>query len=190
MHFTVKKTLQQLVEGGNHYVVAVKGNQGTLKKHFEACEASATPELKTTTLDCSHSRWVERYLRVYDVPDAVSQSWPHARSMIVLERYGIRENQTFSNTSYYLSDRLLSAASAAHIIRQHRDIENGLHWVRDVVLDEDHSRITTAIPALNWAVLRSIVLNLFRAAGRHSLTTAMRMMAHDIPALISILITN
>lgn len=171
-------------------MVAVKGNQGTLKKHFEQCKTSALPELETTILDCSHSRWVERFVRIYDVPDAVSQAWPHAKSMIVLERYGVRDQQAFCATSYYLSDRLLSAPEAARIIRQHRDIENGLHWVRDVVFDEDNSRITTTVPALNWSVLRSIVINLFRAAGHHSLTTALRMMAHDIPALFSILITN
>lgn len=110
--------------------------------------------------------------------------------MIVLERSGEREDAVFSTISYYLSDLALEAKGAAAIVRGHRDIENGLHWVRDVVMGEDDSLITQRIPALNWSVLRSIVLNLFRAAGHTSLTQACRMFAHDIPALISIVTKN
>jgi predicted transposase YbfD/YdcC len=190
MPCTAKKTIQQLVEQGNHYVVTVKGNQGTLKQQFEQVQSAQRPVSAHVELDPSHGRWVERWTRVYAAPAAVVAAWPQAKRLIVVERYGEREGYVFGTTSYYLSDLELEAQAAALIIRGHRDIENGLHWVRDVVLGEDASLITRRIPALNWSALRSIVLNLFRAAGQTSLTQAIRMLAHDIPALISILIKN
>jgi predicted transposase YbfD/YdcC len=190
MHFTVKKTLQQLVEQGNHYVVTVKGNQGTLKKQFEQAQSVQLPLTQSAQLDTSHGRWVERFTRVYTAPPEVIAAWPQAKSLIVVERYGEREGYVFSTISYYLSDLQLEAKDFALTIRGHRDIENGLHWVRDVVLGEDDALLTRRISALNWATLRSIVLNLFRADGHTSLTQAIRMFAHDIPALISILIKN
>lgn len=148
------------------------------------------PTTEHSELDSTHGRRVERFASVYAAPQTVADAWPQAKSMIVLERSGEREDAVFSTTSYYLSDLALEAKGAAAIVRGHRDIENGLHWVRDVVMGEDDSLITQRIPALNWSVLRSIVLNLFRAAGHTSLTQACRMFAHDIPALISIVTKN
>lgn len=190
MHCTVKKTLQQVVSQGNHYVVTVKGNQGKLSRHFDQVQMTQQPTTKTVEYDRSHGRWVERFTRIYSVPETVINDWPHAKSMVVLERYGERDGHMFNTLSYYLSDRALDAKTAAQLVRQHRDIENGLHWVKDVVLGEDDSLITHRIPAINWAVIRSLVVNLFRAAGLTSLTRAIRMLGHDIQALISLLITN
>lgn len=184
-----KKTVQQLVGQGNHYVVTVKGNPGNLKKQFELVQTQQ-PQSKTVELDCSHGRWVERYTRMYAAPAAVYDSWPEAKSMIVIERYGQREGHRFNRISYYLSDLDLIAQAAAMIVRDHRDIENGLHWVKDVVLPEDASLITQRILALNWAVFRSIVLNLFRAAGHTSLTKAIRKFGHDIDELLFLLTMN
>ena len=184
-----KKTVQQLALQGNHYVVTVKGNQGNLKKQFEQV-LTQPPQTKTVELDCSHGRWVERYVRIYAAPAAVYEHWPDAKSMIVVERYGEREGHFFNRISYYLSDLELTAKAAASIVRGHRDIENGLHWVKDVVLHEDASLITQRIPALNWAVFRSIGLNLFRAAGYSSLTKAIRKLGHDIEGLLFLLTMN
>lgn len=169
--------------------MTVKGNQANLKKQFEQLQTQQQRS-KTVELDCSHGRWVERYTRVYAAPAAVCDSWPEAKSMIVVERYGEREGHIFNQISYYLSDLELTAKAAAMIVQDHRDIENGLHWVKDVVLHEDASLITQRIPALNWAVFRSIVLNLFRAAGHHSLTKAIRRFAHDIDELLFLLTMN
>jgi len=178
------------VNQGNHYVVTVKGNQGTLKRHFDQLQCTQMPTTQTVEIDCSHGRWVERFTRIYAAPEPVIEAWPHAKSMIVIERYGEREDRVFNAISYYLSDLTLEAKAAAQLVRQHRDIENGLHWVKDVVLGEDDSLITHRIPAINWAVIRSLVINLFRAAGLTSLTRAIRMIGHDIPKLFSLLRTN
>jgi predicted transposase YbfD/YdcC len=190
MHCIVKKTLQWVVEHDNHYVVAVKGNQGRLKRYLEQVQATQQPQTKTLERDCSHGRRVERCTRVYPVPEVVTQEWPQAMSMIVIERSGQREGQVFKTFNYYLSDLALEAKAAAQLVREHWDIENGFHWVRDVVFNEDDSLITQRSPALNWALFRSMAINLFRAAGLMSLTRAIRLFGHDIPALFSLLTTN
>lgn len=155
----VKKTLQLLVAQGNNYVVTVTGNQGTLKAAFEQLPVTETPLDQTIQLDNTHSRWVERFTRVYAVPQAIADVWPAAARMIVIERYGIREGEPLRRTSYYLTSLTVDAKRAAKIVQQHRDIENGWHWVRDVVFKEDASRLTQRLPALNWSVLISVALN-------------------------------
>ena len=103
---------------------------------------------------------------------------------------GKREGGTFATTSFYLTSLSLSALEAALGVRQHRDIENGLHWVRDVVFQEDAAPFALMTPALNWSVLRSITLNLFRSHGYHSLTSAIRLFGHDLLQLLSLLISD
>ena len=66
-------------------------------------------------------------------------------------------------TAYYLSTATLSAVHAAYAIRAHWGIENRLHYVRDVTLGEDASRIRRN-PGL-FALLRRFALNLLRFNG-------------------------
>ena len=190
MRCTVKKTLAQLVALDSHYVVTVKGNQGNLKKQCERLPTTQTPQSEYRELNCSHGRQVERYTRVYEASAVVREAWPQAQSMIVIERCGIREGKAFNTRSYHLSNLVLKAQTAGAMVRRHRDIENGLHWVRDVVLSEDDSLITQRTPAVNWSVLRSIVLNLFRAAGYHSLTRAIRLIGNNLDELLFLLTMN
>ena len=47
-------------------------------------------------------------------------------------------------------------------VRGHWDIENSLHWVLDIALDEDHHRVRKDNGPANFAVLRHIALNLLK----------------------------
>ena len=170
--------------------MGVKGNQRTLKQAFEYLKSEAQPFDESVEYDRSHGRWVERVTQLYHPSERVVQQWPHARCMVVTERYGERDGRFFHRTSYHLSDIVLSAKATAAAIRGHRYIENDLHWVRDVVLGEDASPVVDTHAVLNWSCIRSFVLNTFRTRQHSSLTTAIRRFAHDIPALFSLLITN
>jgi hypothetical protein len=66
-----------------------------------------------------------------------------------------------NETSFYRSNRPVDATQAANIIRKHWDIENGLHYVRDVTLREDASRIRIN-PGI-FARLRSFAYNILRS---------------------------
>ncbi len=175
---------------GNDYLISVKGNQPKLMQQFQQACAQMSPHSQTVHLDTSHGRVVQRTTQVFAAPPTLAQTWPKAESLVVVERQGWREGRTFATTSFYLTSLNLSAVATALGIRQHRDIENGLHWVRDVVFQEDRAPFACKAPALNWSVLRSIALNLFRAGGYHSLTTAIRLLAHDLLQLLSLLISH
>jgi hypothetical protein len=48
------------------------------------------------------------------------------------------------------------------VVRKHWSIENKLHWVLDVALTEDRSRVRKDQAPENLAVLRHIALNLLK----------------------------
>lgn len=185
-----KKTVARLVAQGNDYLITVKGNQPKLMQQFQEACTHLTAESQTVDLDTSHGRVVQRTPKVFSAPPTLTRTWSEARSLVVVYRQGRREGCSFATTSFYLSSLSLSAIQAGLGVRQHRDIENGLHWVRDVIFKEDAAPFTHITSALNWSILRSIALNLFRSHGYHSLTSAIRFLAHDLLQLLGLLQAN
>ena len=64
---------------------------------------------------------------------------------------------------YFISSlRRPSARRVGQVIRSHWSIENGLHWVLDVVLDEDRSRLRKDHSSENFALLRRLAVSILR----------------------------
>lgn len=71
-----------------------------------------------------------------------------------------RQYEDRSETSIYITNFILSAKEAARFIRNHWHIENKNHYVRDVSLKEDLSRIR--VDPQNMSTIRSFALNVLR----------------------------
>ena len=55
---------------------------------------------------------------------------------------------------------MLPAATFANVVRAHWGVENGLHWVLDVIFDEDKCRMRTGNGPQNMAIFNHIAMNL------------------------------
>jgi predicted transposase YbfD/YdcC len=82
----------------------------------------------------------------------------HGRSRASHRQEGDRE------TRYFLSSLTGSARRLAEAVRAHWGIETSLHWVLDVTLNEDQSRVRKGHAPENLAALRRLALNLIRKA--------------------------
>jgi predicted transposase YbfD/YdcC len=89
------------------------------------------------------------------------QGFENLRRIIKVERRGSRGDKTYEETAYYISSLTESAQVFAKIIRGHWKIENQLHWVKDVIFEEDKSEISDFQAASNWSILTTIGLNLW-----------------------------
>jgi hypothetical protein len=66
------------------------------------------------------------------------------------------------------------AATLAAWVRGYWEIEDRLHWVRDVTYQEDKSLVRTGNPARVMASLRSLAISLLRLDGQASIAAANR----------------
>ena len=76
-----------------------------------------------------------------------------------MRRIGRKEQR---QTRYFALSRTLPPLEALRVVRAHWTIENGQHWVLDVVMDEDRARSRKDNAAENLALLRRLALNVLR----------------------------
>ena len=149
-------------------IVQVKGNQKTLRNDCRTIAATTRPdqvyqEPVTKTRNRIESRKVEIFLSPVLTND---QQWALVKVMVKVQRYRQAldtKTNTWKNsdeTAFYISTIVLSAREFCLAIRNHWGIENRNHYVRDVTMGEDKSRIRTN-PHI-FAKLRSFALNILR----------------------------
>ena len=90
------------------------------------------------------------------------QDWAGLKSIAIVVSTRIIKGKSTKRVRFYISSLPSQADRLLHIVRKHWSIENDLHWVLDVALNEDHSRIRKDQAPENFAVLRHIALNLLK----------------------------
>ena len=187
MRCTLKKTLTLLVEQGNHDVVCVKANQGQLYRAIEQQSQTMPPNSRFQHQERQPGRDTTWTVSVFDPLASFAQEWSALKRWIRVERHGTRASKAYRERQYYISSATLSAEAFHQIIRCHWRIENQLHWVKDVVFDEDGSAHAHRFAAANWSVVRNIFLNITRDLGFTSMATAKRALANQWQQILSCL---
>lgn len=82
----------------------------------------------------------------------------------MIESTVTKNGKTTTEERYYISSLDANAERISHAIRSHWAIENSLHWILDVTLGEDASRIRKDNAPENMAMVRHIVLNMLQRA--------------------------
>jgi predicted transposase YbfD/YdcC len=182
-----KKTVQLIIEGGNDYVVAVKANQKRLYEQIQLNTQQATPISVDISTERRSARVTTRTVSVFDDLSDISSEWVGLARLVKVERIGTRAGKPYEQVAYYISSLSLNAGQFAQGIRGHWGIENRLHWVKDVVLEEDSSRIRLGNAPANLSIIRSLTIALLRNNGYSSITTALRMIAHNLEQMFLLL---
>jgi predicted transposase YbfD/YdcC len=90
------------------------------------------------------------------------QNWAGLSSIAMVVCTRIIEGQQTQDVRYYIASLAGIAERILQVVRKHWAIENELHWVLDVALNEDRSRVRKDQAPENLAVLRHIALNLLK----------------------------
>ena len=122
-------------------MIAVKANQKRLYEQIQLTTEQTTPQSVDITIERRSDRITTRTVSVFDDLTDISSEWVGLARLVKVERLGTRASKPYHQIAYYISSLSLNAAQFAQGIRGHWGIENRLHWVKDVVLEEDSSRI-------------------------------------------------
>ena len=96
--------------------------------------------------------------------------------------------KTERQTRYYIASARADAKALGTAIRSHWGIENGLHWVMDMVFRDDECRIRKKNAPANFATVKHMASNLLRRApGKDSLRVKRRVAAWDDDFLESLI---
>lgn len=162
---------KRIRDRGGDYVFSLKANQARLYTDVAALftEAEAhgfagLPHTTAETVDGDHGRIEHR--QAWAIGDLVyltsRRRWPGLRSVLRVDATRTVGARTTRETRYFISSLPPDAAHLARIVRGHWRIENELHWVLDVAMHQDHTRIRTGHAPENLATLHHIALNLLK----------------------------
>lgn len=165
---TQEKIVNKIVDKGAHYVLPVKDNQKELKKqiksHFESYNNlyGNNEVLHEKTIEKDHGRIEEReYFLSYNTSKIKDKDkWETVKAIAYTKVYRTYKDETIMTENYYIIDYEISIEKLIESIRDHWNIECGLHWKLDVILDEDHSRNRVNNSINNLSIMRKIVFNL------------------------------
>jgi predicted transposase YbfD/YdcC len=166
-----KAIAKQIREQGGDYLLAVKGNQPNLHEAVKqvftnACEQdfAEVSHDGDSTLEEGHGRREERYVTVIQDPKGLPEGWADVAAVVQVNREREIGGKNTSSTHYYITSHRGTAKEIAGWIRGHWGIENGLHWILDVVFREDENRKRAGHAGANLAMIRRVAVALLRRA--------------------------
>ena len=173
---TQSDTAHVIIGRGADYVMTVKGNMPALYRQLKKLPWAGIPAVSSVSTD--HGRRARRTIKV-----ALAPAWigfTGATQVAQVRRTVTRKGKKTVELVYLItSDRKAEPVTLAAWIRGHWEIENKLHWVRDVTYQEDKSLVRTGNAPRVMASLRSLAISLLRLDGHASIAAANRHL--DLP---------
>lgn len=190
---------QKIIDKKANYVLALKGNQSSLRTDAElfadeqaACGYANTPISRVQTVDGDHGRIETRTVTVlHDLGWLQKRhNWPGLTALAIVDSTReIAKKIEHERRFYILSEKKATAERMACTIRGHWEIENNLHWIMDMVFHDDECRVRTGNAPANLATIRHIAQNLIRIRkGKLSVKANLKAAAWSDDHLIKLIV--
>lgn len=165
---TQEEIVNKIVDKKGHYVLKVKENQRELrkdiKKYFDKQNnLYGNKEIKYyKTIEKDHGRGeLREYFLSYNTETIrEKEKWKTVKAIAYVKVQTMIEDEMKTTDNYYIIDYEIEVKRLEKVIRNHWNIECGLHWRLDVILNEDRSRNRIKNSINNLSILRKIVFNL------------------------------
>ena len=187
---------QKILDHKADYVLALKGNQGTLRQDVEVFVAEQkangfkdTKVSRHQTVDGDHGRIETRtYTAIHEIAWLQERhNWPGLRGVVMVESTREIGDKIERETRFYITSLVLLAYALGPVIRGHWAVENSLHWVMDMIFRDDECRVRTNHAPANFTTLKHMAHNLMRkASGKDSMRLKRKVAAWDDDFLVSL----
>ena len=166
---TQKAIAKQIIDSEGDYVLALKGNQGTLNDDVRLFLETELKKSSSTVIDDhyeeankGHGRIETRTCYVSSQIDWLTQKeqWAGLKTVAMIEETQEKNGIPSTERRFFISSLSADAKQISTAVRSHWLIENGLHWTLDVVFNEDKSRVRKDNAGENMAIIRHVTLNM------------------------------
>ena len=188
---------QTIIDKKADYILALKGNQGTLKDDVKlfvdeqkAVDFKDAKVSRDKTVDGDHGRIETREVTVVHDVEWLRErhDWPGLKSVVVVESTREVAGKIDREMRLYITSLVLLANRIGPMVRGHWMIENGLHWVLDMIFRDDECRVRTDNAPANFAIIKHIAYNLMRRAStKDSMRLRRKVAAWDDEFLASLI---
>ena len=162
---TQKNIAKIIANKKGDYVMALKGNQGTLfedvKLYFTEIEHGMScsrtieknrgqVEIRTCT-KTEKIQWLNNF-----------ENWKNFKTIFKIDSEIYKDGNTSKETRFYITSLDSEANKLLKIVRQHWNIENRLHRTLDVHFKEDNNQEHNKNAAANLSILRKLAISLLK----------------------------
>ena len=159
-----RETARHITSADGYYMLTVKANQPALRDTLKALPWKHVPA--TSTSSTGHGRRARRTIKAITAPAWVD--FPGAAQVVQVRRTRTIKSRTHIEVVYVICSLSMTEAPPATVaawIQGHWCIENTLHWVRDVVFDEDRHQLKSGRAPQVMATLRNTAISILRLNG-------------------------
>jgi predicted transposase YbfD/YdcC len=180
---TQKAIAKQIIDQGGDYILALKGNQGRLNDDIRLFLETELGKVQTTAIedqhfdvDKGHGRIETRHCLVSSQIDWLGQKeeWAGLKTVIMVEETQETKEKQSIDRRFFISSLPPEAQRLSSAIRAHWSVESQVHWVLDVVFNEDQSSVRKDNAAENMALVRHITLNMLNNAKKQIKNTGLK----------------
>ncbi len=163
-----KKTVEVIINGKGHYVLAIKGNHSEFHQDIETHFKDKLDSIKDTKnyykmeIEKNHNQVETREFFRVDADSFYQQDdWLNLKSIVCYKKkiYNTLSGKNSCEYRYFISD-LKDTKLIALAIRGHWSIENQLHYPLDAFFHEDANRTMNKVANNNFSILRKMVNSL------------------------------
>jgi predicted transposase YbfD/YdcC len=192
-----RQIAQKIVDKKADYVLALKGNQSSLREDVELFAAEQTARgfantkiSQDTTVDGDHGRIETRTTTVIEDVAWLQErhDWPGLKAVVMVESRREISGKIEQQTRFYITSLVMLAHLLGPVVRSHWSIENSLHWVMDMLFRDDECRVRTDHAPANFTTIKHMAHNLLRKLpSKNSLRSRRKIAAWDDDFLASLI---
>ena len=192
-----KNIAAKIIDKGGDYLLALKGNQGTLYRAaidyvIEQMENDFTTTTVERYVETTKDHGREDTVEYFHLPVPKTlpgaSLWKKLRTIGVAVRTSLQDGKETTDIRFFISSLSLGVRRFAVACRGHWGIENSLPWCLDVTFREDDSRVRDRFAADNLAWLKRFAISLLKQqTDKESIAMRRRMAGWNVDYLMQVL---